>query len=126
MRIHLFNHYHNGDLFLNEPIIRNLCKNNSEHTFTMFCNYNSYIFKDIPNLTISLQNPYPNGSQFYYFSSDILVINIWVYALIKLILHLRLNSYNHHSTKSVKHYINHSVNPFCFRWPVFRRNPMKN
>ena len=81
MRIHLFNHYHNGDLFLNEPIIRNLCKNNSEHTFTMFCNYNSYIFKDIPNLTISLQNPYPNGSQFYYFSSDILVINIWVYAL---------------------------------------------
>jgi hypothetical protein len=47
----------------------------------MFCKYNSYIFKDIPNLTISLQVPYPNGCQFYYFSSDILVINIWVYAL---------------------------------------------
>lgn len=81
MRIHLFNYYHNGDLFLNEPIIRNLCKNNPDHTFTMFCKYNSYIFKDIPNLTISLQVPYPNGCQFYYFSSDILVINIWVYAL---------------------------------------------
>ena len=81
MRIHLFNYYHNGDLFLNEPIIRNLCKNNPNHTFTMFCNYNSYIFKDIPNLTISLQSPYPNGCQFYYFSSDILVINLWIYAL---------------------------------------------
>jgi len=81
MRIHLFNYYHNGDLFLNEPIVRNLCKNNPEHTFTIFCKYNSYIFKNIPNLTINLQTPYPNGYQFYYFSSDILVINIWIYAL---------------------------------------------
>ena len=64
MIIHLFNNYHNGDLFFNQPVIRNLCINNPDISFVLFCRYNTYIFKDIPNLTVNLAVPYRDNFLF--------------------------------------------------------------
>jgi hypothetical protein len=80
MKIHLFNNFHNGDLFLNQPVIRNLCINNPDISFELFCKYNSYIFTDIPNLTTQLSAPYPNNFLFKYINNEHIVINLWIAA----------------------------------------------
>lgn len=80
MKIHLFNNFYNGDLFFNQPIVKNICKNNPEHIFTMFCNYNTYIFRDIPNLNISTHVPY-TPDILYTITNDILIINLWIGSL---------------------------------------------
>jgi hypothetical protein len=82
MNIHLYNNFHNGDLLFNQPIVKNLCKNNKHHTFTMFCNYNSYIFSDISNLKIVYTMPYTyNGKVYEIINNNTLSLNLWCYAL---------------------------------------------
>ena len=81
MLIHLFNNFHNGDLLFNEPVVRNLCKNNPHHTFVLFSQYNSYIFKDIPNLTVQLEMQYNNNFFFTIINQEHIVFNLWVGAL---------------------------------------------
>lgn len=81
MLIHLYNNFHNGDLLFNEPVIRNLCTNNPEHTFVMFCTYNSFIFKDIPNLTVELSTPYDRNIFFYIINPNHIAINLHIGAL---------------------------------------------
>jgi hypothetical protein len=83
MKINLYNHYHIGDLLLNEPVIRNLCINNPTHEFTMMCHYNIYMYKDIPNLKVIYVNPNLEDRTFYTISQDenkekILNINLWI------------------------------------------------
>ena len=59
MNILLYNNFHIGDLLFNQPIIKNLCKNNPNYTFKLYCNYNTYIFKDIPNLDVIVSGIFP-------------------------------------------------------------------
>jgi hypothetical protein len=87
MKIILYNHYHNGDLFLNQPIVRNICFNNPLHCFTMVCKYNTYIFKDIPGLYIDSfnNNLYLNEhitNMFGRLDENTIFINLWVGPLI--------------------------------------------
>lgn len=76
--------YNNGDLFFNQPIVKNLCKMNTNHTFTMYCRYNSFIFSDITNLTISHDLAsiiHYSNTPFYRINQDTLAINLWIGAL---------------------------------------------
>jgi hypothetical protein len=83
MIIKLYNHYHIGDLLFNQPIIRNLCKNNPHHTFILYCNYNSYLFKDITNLTVDTTGNFPNNHNIFFniIDNDTISINLWIAAL---------------------------------------------
>ena len=83
MKILIYNHFHIGDLLFNQPIIRNLCNNNPQHTFTMYCNYNSYIFKDIPNLTVDISGIFPRPPNIFFDMIDpnTISINMWIAAI---------------------------------------------
>jgi len=84
MKILLYNTYHNGDLFFNQSIVRTLCKKNPNHSFTVVCRYNSYIFSEIQNLTIShdVQEFISRESNLYFvIDNETIAINIWIGAL---------------------------------------------
>lgn len=85
MKVFLYNLYHNGDLLFNQPIIRNLCSNNPDHSFTMFCQYNSYMFKEIPNITVShdlnLFVNRPTFELYFMVDNDTIAINMWIGSL---------------------------------------------
>ena len=82
-KIYLYNHFHNGDIFLNQPIVRNLCKNNPQYAFTYFSMFNSFILKDIENLTVDLKNlfvslPFNNcENKFIKLEDGTIAINLW-------------------------------------------------
>ena len=81
MKIYLYNLFNNGDIFFNQPIIRNLCMNNPEHEFTMFCKNNSYILSDIPRLTThcTIAN-FKNRAYdlFFFIDENTIAINLWI------------------------------------------------
>jgi len=84
MKIFLYNAYNNGDLFFNQPIVKNLCVMNPTHTFTMHCRYNSFIFSNIDNLTVSHDmTPFLHHihSPFFIMNHDTIAINLWIGAL---------------------------------------------
>jgi hypothetical protein len=88
MKIYLFNCYHNGDLYFNQSIIRNICKNNQQYEFTMFCKYNSFIFSEIPNLHIDIGDSInyfieKSNECFFLTDNNILAINLWIFPLSK-------------------------------------------
>jgi hypothetical protein len=84
MKIYLYNLFNNGDIFFNQPVIRNLCINNPEHEFTMFCKNNSYILSDIPRLTThSTISNFVNRvyDLFFFIDENTIGINVWIGAL---------------------------------------------
>jgi hypothetical protein len=84
MKIYLYNLFNNGDIFFNQPIIRNLCMNNPDHEFTMFCKNNSFILSNIPRLTtqLSVSNFVKNVYDIYFFiDENTIAINVWIGAL---------------------------------------------
>jgi hypothetical protein len=84
MKIFLYNAYNNGDLFFNQPIVKNLCVMNPNHSFTMCCRYNSFIFSDIDQLVITHDmTPFMHHIHvpFFMIGPDTLAINLWIGAL---------------------------------------------
>jgi hypothetical protein len=83
MNILLYNNFHIGDLLFNQPIIKNLCKNNPNYTFKLYCNYNTYIFKDIPNFEVIASGifPAPHSAFFSIINENTIAINLWIAAL---------------------------------------------
>jgi hypothetical protein len=87
MNIHLYNLFHIGDLFFNQSIVKNICKSNPKHKFTMYCLYNFGIFSDIPNLEVKHATSHPQfellqkNHPFMRIGEDTLIINLWIAAL---------------------------------------------
>ena len=83
MNILLYNNFHIGDLLFNQPIIKNLCKNNPNYTFKLYCNYNTYIFKDIPNFDVIISGIFPAPPTIFFtiINENTVAINLWIAAL---------------------------------------------
>jgi hypothetical protein len=82
MKVYLYNLYHIGDLLFSQSIVRNLCKKNPEHSFTLFCHNNSSLFSEIEGLTISheLELFIDRDPSLLYFmvNSETIAINLWI------------------------------------------------
>lgn len=80
--INFYNLYHHGDLFFTQPIVKNICNNNKQYKFTLYCIYNSFIFSNITNLRVehticeSILNN--KSTQFFFANNNTLFINMWV------------------------------------------------
>jgi hypothetical protein len=85
MKVHFYNYAHNGDHFLVQPIVRNLCLNNPDIDFTLYCNYNTYIYSNIPNLKIYIAALYPPPTDCTFFrkvDDNTIAFNLWIGALL--------------------------------------------
>jgi hypothetical protein len=108
MNIILFNLFHIGDIYFNQKFVKYLCENNLEHKFYYFCSYNRFIFNEISNLKVLVEedelytkyenifiqrNMFNNGSDnfnnlcdpYFVIDNNLLFINMWCLAFNKIV-----------------------------------------